>query len=272
MAYRNKTYVIFDADNDIWAYGRMKGWDALPTVPFNFADAHDLGPELTYRASEATVKRALRQRFSNAKNVIVLVGQSTRNLYRYVRWELEVAIDLDLPIIAVNLTGKREINHLLCPPIIRDEYVVHIPFKLAIIKYALGQFPAQYSARAVGALGPLHYPDSVYQELGLPPETITQPPIQPISPPPLRPVSTGSPANLFSPPGQTLTGLPGYLSSPPPLPPPNVPPLRSNSLTSLLCAAPIAPPSPPTLSLADLMNPTRNPPPPPFPWLIRPKK
>jgi hypothetical protein len=79
------------------------------------------------------VKRALRQRFSNAKDVVVIVGQKTRNLYRYVRWELEVALQFDLPIIAVNLNGKRAIDYELCPPVIRGEYVVHIPFKLAIM-------------------------------------------------------------------------------------------------------------------------------------------
>ena len=26
MAYRNKTYVAFDGDNDMWAYAYMKGW------------------------------------------------------------------------------------------------------------------------------------------------------------------------------------------------------------------------------------------------------
>ena len=42
MSYRNKTYVIFDADNDYWAYARMKGWKTLRNIDFNFHDAHDL--------------------------------------------------------------------------------------------------------------------------------------------------------------------------------------------------------------------------------------
>jgi hypothetical protein len=42
MAYRNKTYVIFDADNDMWAYGYMKGWKSNENLDFNFHDAHDL--------------------------------------------------------------------------------------------------------------------------------------------------------------------------------------------------------------------------------------
>ena len=74
IAYRSKTYVIFDGDHDIWAYGRMKGWKALPTIDFDFYDAHDLGSELTDRASEETVKTRLRSRFSSANQVVVLIG------------------------------------------------------------------------------------------------------------------------------------------------------------------------------------------------------
>lgn len=226
MACQTTTYVVFDGDNDIWAYGRMKGWNALPTVPFNFGDAHNLGPELTDRASEATVKRALRQRFSNAKNVAVLIGQKTRNLYRYVRWELEVALRLDLPIIAVNLNGKRAIDHELCPPVIRDEYVVHIPFRLAVIRHAIEQFPAQHTQRMTGGRGPSHYPDQVYQRLGLIPVPVSPSPIQPISPSPTQFDANLFRPNLFPPLGQSLSGCLGYL---PPSPP------QSQSLAVLMC-------------------------------------
>jgi hypothetical protein len=186
MAYRNKTYVIFDGDDDIWAYGRMKGWKALPTVDFDFYDAHDLGSELTDRASEETVKSRLRSRFSSAKQVVVLVGAHTRYLFRFVRWELDIALELDLPMIAVNLNGKRRMDNDRCPPIIRPEYVVHVPFKRAIIKYALDNFPREYTARIPGAYGPRYYPESVYEELGLnapaPPKVPTAPPG--LTPPP----------------------------------------------------------------------------------------
>src|SRR5205823_5538990 len=99
MSYRNKTYVIFDGDNDMWAYAYMKGWKVNEHIDFNFHDAHDIRP-LTDRASEETVRQRLRERFSDAKQVIVLIGKETRNLYRFVRWEMEIAENLDLPIIA----------------------------------------------------------------------------------------------------------------------------------------------------------------------------
>ena len=49
MSYRDTTYVIFDGDNDMWAYAYMKGWNKNPNCDFRFADAHDLEP-LTARA------------------------------------------------------------------------------------------------------------------------------------------------------------------------------------------------------------------------------
>lgn len=166
MSYRNKTYVIFDGDNDIWAYRLMKGWKSNENIDFNFHDAHDLRP-LTDRAGEETVKKRLRERFSNAKQVIVLIGESTKHLYRFVRWELQVALGLDIPIIAVNLNGRRDCDPDRCPPIIRDEYVVHVSFKMVIIKHALDNFPPFYHRREYDAKGPLYYNNSVYKGLGL---------------------------------------------------------------------------------------------------------
>jgi hypothetical protein len=168
VAYRNKTYIIFDADNDYWSYKYMLGWKSSENHDFSFHDAHDLGSALTDRASEDTVKRTLRSRFSSAKQAIVLVGSKTRNLYRFVRWEVEVALDLDLPIVAVHLQQCPDwYNAEHVPPILSGEYSVHVPYKMRIIQLALDEFPAQYASRNPGAVGPLFYPRAIYQRLGL---------------------------------------------------------------------------------------------------------
>ena len=166
MSYKNKTYVIFDGDEDMWAYAYMKGWKKNENIGFNFHDAHDLNA-LTDRASEDTVKKKLRERFSSAKQAIVLVGAHTKNLYRFVRWEMETAQNLDIPIIAVNLNKKRKYDSEWCPPILRDEYVVYVSFNAKIIKYALDHFPSEYASRDSNAAGNRHYKDAVYKEIGL---------------------------------------------------------------------------------------------------------
>lgn len=166
LSYRNKTYVIFDGDEDMWAYRYMRGWKANEKVDFDFFDAHDLKP-LTNRAGEDTVKRRLRERLSNTKQALVLVGEKTKNLYRFVRWEMDTCQALDIPIIAVNLNGKRTQDNDLCPPIIRETYAVHVPFKLKIIQYALDNFPDEYHRRKQQDNGPRAYNNSVYERLGL---------------------------------------------------------------------------------------------------------
>lgn len=160
-------YTIFDGDKDKWAYAHMKGWAALPNVPFTFENAHDLDSMTARAQGEEYVKRNLRARMQQSTVVIVLVGDSTKNLYKFVRWELDLALELDLPIIAVNLNGSR-VQDDLCPPIIRDKCVVHVPFKLKPIKHALDHWPAQFhgmssSQRADGAR---HYSNDHYQAWG----------------------------------------------------------------------------------------------------------
>jgi len=164
MSYRNKTYVIFDGDNDMWAYGFMKGWNSNENMNFNFHDAHDIGP-LTDRASEETIRTRLRERFSSAKQVIVLVGENTKNLYRFVRWEIEVAQKLDLPIIVVNLNGKKEMDSDRCPAILRNWPAVHVPFKMNAIQFALDNFPDEYPRLGKDA-GWRLYSSDIYRRIG----------------------------------------------------------------------------------------------------------
>lgn len=168
MGYRNKTYVIFDGDNDMWAYARMKGWKSLKNIDFDFYDAHDLKPLTGQASNEAYIKQRLLERIKNTKQVIVLVGDSTKNLYRYVRWEIEQCQKLGLPIVVVNLNKRRSIDNILCPPILKGKNAVHISFRMKIIKYALDYFPNYFNSTVdTTKIEDWHYPASVYKDLGL---------------------------------------------------------------------------------------------------------
>ena len=166
MGYRNKTYVVFDGKNDIGYYRLMTAWKNNKHIDFDFYDAHDLNT-ITNRASETTTKQKLRVRMANAKQVVVLVGEHTKNKHRFVRWEQELAMEKGLPIIAVNLNRKRAYDPNLCPPILRGAFVVHVSFNAAIIRYALDHFPIQYAKEGQSHAGDLFYGADVYSNLGL---------------------------------------------------------------------------------------------------------
>jgi hypothetical protein len=166
MAYRNKTYIAFDGDEDINHFYLMQAWSANDKFGFEFNDAHDLNTARDDSQAES-IKRQLRERFANSKDFVVLIGEKTRLLRRFVPWEIETAIRLDLPIVAVNLNGSRRMDDLV-PPALKGALAVYVPFKLAIIEHALEHWPESHRAlKKQGKTGAYFYQDSTYSRLGI---------------------------------------------------------------------------------------------------------
>jgi hypothetical protein len=86
------TYVAFDGDKDIWAYGYMKGWSANKRIDFELLDAHDLDNMTARAQGEYYVKGKLRERMNKSKAFVLLVGESTKHLRKYVGWEIDLAV------------------------------------------------------------------------------------------------------------------------------------------------------------------------------------
>lgn len=170
MAYRNKIYVCFDADEDMYYYNLLKAWNNNEDFDFLMYNAHELN-NLREGSKEETIKRKLKERLNNSKLMLVLVGKNTKYLYKYVRWEIEQAIELDIPIIAVNIVkdsvGKynRKLDTENCPAILKDVTALHVAFREKIIEKAIQNWntaPCDTQKR-----GWYYYPDDFYTELGI---------------------------------------------------------------------------------------------------------
>lgn len=164
---RNKIYTVFDGDTDIHYFYLMKAWTNNENFNFEIKDAHDLN-YANDTSLEESIKNQLRIRLQNSKAIILLVGEKTKYLHKFVRWELEYALRNRLPIIAVNLNNQRNRDIDRCPAIIRDELVIHVSFNHKIIKYALDDWPDRYNKLSkLGESGARYYLDSVYKKLSL---------------------------------------------------------------------------------------------------------
>lgn len=167
MTYRNKTYVAFDGDNDIRYYNIMKAWKQNDNSSFNFYNAHDINNALD-SSTEETIKRRLRERMANSKVFVLLVGETTRYLYKFVRWEIEQAIKKELPIIVVNLNNKRSCDNELCPALAKETLAIHIPFSSKIMQYALEDWPQYHEQyKRENKTEPYSYKDTVYKNLSI---------------------------------------------------------------------------------------------------------
>lgn len=167
MAYRNKTYVAFDGDNDIRYYNLMKAWKQNDNSNFDFYDAHDINTALD-TSSEETIKRRLSERMANSKVFVLLVGKNTKYLYKFVRWEIEQAVNRKLPIIVVNLNGRRSCDAELCPLLAKSTLAIHISFQSNIMQFALENWPTSHIKLTNSYKnGPFYYPEDTYKSLGL---------------------------------------------------------------------------------------------------------
>jgi hypothetical protein len=167
MAYTNKTFVSFDGDTDIHYYRLMTAWKQHDHIAFNFYNAHDLN---TARDSSAedSIKAQLSERLRNSKVFILLVGESTRYLRKFVLWEIEQALKRQMPIIIVNLNGMRSMDRDRCPGVLTTALAIHVSFNAAMMEHALQNWPSSdASLRNQKRTGPFYYEESVYLGLGL---------------------------------------------------------------------------------------------------------
>lgn len=167
MSYQNKTFVSFDGDTDIHYYRLMTAWKQNDNMPFNFYNAHDLN-KARDSSLEESIKAQLVERLRNSKIFVLLVGESTRYLSKFVRWEIEQALKRALPVIAVNLNGKRSLDRERCPSALIEALAVHVSFNASIVQYALENWPStDSSCRLKGKTGPYYYSDNTYRSFGL---------------------------------------------------------------------------------------------------------
>ena len=151
-----RTFVGFSS-TDIRSYWLMCAWKNNSKIDFNFIDCQ-LVQEINSE-NEAYIKKKCRERINMAGTVISLIGQDTKSKHKYVRWELEVALEKGCRIIGVNLDGSRHMNPNTCPKIIQDVGAIFVPFSPQIIAYALENYQMNDN-------GNWYYNDFVYQNLG----------------------------------------------------------------------------------------------------------
>jgi hypothetical protein len=181
MAYRNGTYIAFHADgtnrpgeSDMDYYNLMKAWSAKTDDDFSMINSHDKASAVRDTSKKATLRASLQERLRNSRNMVLIIGKTTKLDTDWVPFEIEQAVDTyGLPIIAVYPDYK----NIMTPVALRDLWpkafqtridsndvrAIHIPFKKSPIMHALDRF--DHSNQPSTALS--YYSRDAYQQWGL---------------------------------------------------------------------------------------------------------
>lgn len=129
-----RAFVGFSS-TDRHMYELMGVWRKNTKIDFNFADCQLNMP--INSEDEAYIKRMCRERIDMSGTFALLIGKDTRSKHKYVRWEIQVAIEKGCKLIGINLNGGRYLDPELCPPVLQNAGAVFVPFSPAILQYAL---------------------------------------------------------------------------------------------------------------------------------------
>lgn len=179
--YKNGTYIAFHAEgktdptaSDIKYYRMMKAWHKNDDIEFKFVNSHDKVSAVRDTSSSQTIMRSLRERLDNSRNMILIIGQTTKNDTDFVPYEIAYAADkCKLPLICVYTDYASILNpnshRTEWPAALRDRIdaetvrALHVPFKQKVIDTAIRQFHLNNLPT-----GPLsHYSKAGQESLGI---------------------------------------------------------------------------------------------------------
>jgi len=180
MAYRNGTYIAFHADgnnipggkSDIDYYNLLCAWDAHKNHEFKLVNSHEKASAVRDNSKKETLRASLLERLRNSKNMVLIIGKTTKSDTDWVPFEIEKAVDdYKIPIIVAYTVFDDALRNPKAladywPPSLSKRInngtasAIHIPFKQAPIYDAIEQFSHDKLPMG-GGLG--IYDDSAYK-------------------------------------------------------------------------------------------------------------
>lgn len=174
MAYRNGTYIAFHANgqtdptaSDIKYYNLIKAWTEREDDDFSLINSHEKTAAVRDSSLRETLRTRLVTRLNNSKHLLLILGKTIKEDTDWVPFEIRHAIDeCKIPVIA----AYTEIAGPILSPSVSSNIagywpsalksrignktagVIHIPFKKAAIKAAIGHFDHNNFPKG-GALG-----------------------------------------------------------------------------------------------------------------------
>lgn len=158
MAYRSGTYVAFHAEGnsdpaetDMKYYRLLQAWHEHEDIEFSLVNSHDKASAVRDTSKRETLRRSLLERLRNSRNMVLIIGNTTRLDSDWVPFEIAQAIDTyKLPIIAaypayLNITNPQALRPLWPAALAQridsgSAHVLHIPFRQGPMKHSIKTF------------------------------------------------------------------------------------------------------------------------------------
>ncbi|MDD3191141.1 MAG: TIR domain-containing protein [Bacilli bacterium] len=140
---KQNVYVAFDGKNDIKEFANFEEWEKTENYPFHFINGMEVALRLD-KESDEVLKKKLGELIDSCAIFVVLVTKTTKSFRRFVKWQVEYAIEKGMPIIVSNTNLIRSVDYDRCPMKLKKALSLHIANNQEIVSYALLNWPASH--------------------------------------------------------------------------------------------------------------------------------
>jgi antiphage defense system Thoeris ThsB-like protein len=138
-------------ETDMKYYRLLEAWHDHEDIEFSLVNSHDKASAVRDSSKHETLRRSLMERLRNSRNMVLIIGDTTRLDADWMPFEIAQAIDTyEIPIIAAypaylyirNPAALRSFWPAALAHRIDNgtAHVIHIPFRQGPIKHAVKQF------------------------------------------------------------------------------------------------------------------------------------
>lgn len=146
MAYRTRTYIAADWENDYNAVKKLREWNNDNSLALSFVDAHEFSECRSDDTNNCNIKKNCSQNLDHSKYFVLIIGKKTKHLragyccncksfevcnnkYKtnksFIEFECDYAIRNNLPIIVLYNSWK--VDKSLCIESVVNKTTVHEP-------------------------------------------------------------------------------------------------------------------------------------------------
>lgn len=160
-------YVAIDASNDIKYYKEFKLMLRDNGITNNIYDGIDYFKEFD-KTPDDMLKFKIQKNLERADVIVVLLTKTLKSMRKFSKWQIEHAINIGKPIIAVNPNRIRSADYDVCPTILKSHLSLHIPYDARAFELAINNWPSSHAEHMKNEkdLRKIYkYSESVYQQI-----------------------------------------------------------------------------------------------------------
>lgn len=162
-----KIYVAIDASKDIKYYEDFKQMVSSTSDDYVMFDGIDYFKELD-KTPDDVLKLKIQKNLERADVIVILLTKTLKSMRRFSKWQVEHAIRIGKPIIAINPNRIRSVDYDVCPTILKTHLSLHIPYDALAFSVAVRNWPESHYKHMENEKEQrkiYKYAESVYQQI-----------------------------------------------------------------------------------------------------------